>query len=161
MKIRANIAAMMLETARGAWSALPAFGAVSGAGELVAAPSAVLVLDGCEVELGFDGPAGVFVEVTGTESVGVGAVAVATTTLCVCAAGVNVEVDVLPNSGCALCAEQKLMKGSNSGSTYTCNEDFVVSPLAVTQSLQAPRSVSKAEPGSQSAGDLPTFCASM
>jgi hypothetical protein len=54
-------------------------------------------------------------DVIATETVGFGAVEVATTTLWVVAAGTTVAVEV--NSGCAVCAEQKEINGSNSGST--------------------------------------------
>jgi len=100
-------------------------------------------------------------DVIATETVGLGAVWVATTTLCVAGTGMTVAVEVEASiSGCAGSAEQNERKGSNSGSTSVCSVDFVESPFATTQSLQAPSSVSKDEPLAQRAGDLPTLCAS-
>jgi hypothetical protein len=154
-------------------------GFVACAGRLVEAPPAVcVVLAEGELEPvpglgpfvlgeGFTGTgvleAAEAWEVMPTGTVGVGAVWVATTIpLCVNGGGVTVAVEVEgPTSGCALCAEQNEMNGSNSGSTYVCSVIFVESPFATTQSLQAPRSVSKAEPLAQRAGVFPTFRASM
>jgi hypothetical protein len=94
---------------------------------VVAAPAAVFVVLGVwfwgeegETGTGELLEAGGAWDVTATDTVGVGSVVVATTTLCVAGTGTTVAVEVeveAPSSGCALCAEQNEMNGSNSGST--------------------------------------------